>query len=902
MFWHILLLLACFLTLHGINVALFVSFFPKSLHMNSPIIGVPLYGDYNIDLIFYAHYVAYLLVPIASWFLYLDLRRRLALAPFPAVVGRCERSEAGPRSETPPLRAQRSSADGRWIRSFTVGFFFSRIFYINGFSFLGWQLCGAFLYVFLVKAAAKALGKSTQSSAWWTSALNLLGTSCLFLGFSRLSNQTGIAILDGKQITVDWFPTWLGISLSAATLLYIVTIFFDRGFKLVSPETLQEREKSILLTLVAPLLFFLSLPRPYGQHLKQDMDFFHQGEGIVSGSLLYLGKIPWKDFLFVHGLMDDVLVRVVGMFAWGPTVWGSSNGFTIWVVMAGALLLGLLYQKLFRSNLVYLLLIALATQVPIRALGEPMMYRFLLAPLALYLLILYLENPSIPRVGFLSFVAVLHIFVTAEALFWGLALGAAAIFADIQEQRGSKFSLQKFKFTWPFFLASLSFVAVGFLVLLYFDALGPYLDFHLKTASKHRYSGGLSSFRFIGDTPFILLTITMASSIWFFLSRWQRKEKLTPVETAMFGAGVFSVLYFQKFLSRADYSHMFHFWIASIVLFYYFFFRFVGWLEYRIRGSHPSGPASHPVCWVLISLLVFFRWGDLSKILFPPTAPVALATNSIEPRLGPLNMNDEVAGIFKDLRGYFEKEKFTGPLFDFTNQPFLTHHMLGFPPATRFPYVSLSINPILQNDLIKELRAYRPEYVDFYALKNALGRWDGIENQVRHYLVGQYILENYRPVKWVAGNLILKRRDLVKEEIKDLYRDLPTCDWGYILSHWSRPFTKESAAKGTETFLTQNNGQYFTTEIPVPQRVAGHAASLELLLDETSEDLMQIQMPTGNMEWLTHAMEGIRFRIPVGSCPHWYSVKNGMLKLNHSQPLKLRSVRWIPQAVSAYEP
>src|SRR5207302_144912 len=93
-------------------------------------------------------------------------------------------------------------------------------------------------------------------------------------------------------------------------------------------------------------------------------------------------------------------------------------------------------------------------------------------------------------------------------------------------------------------------------------------------------------------------------------------------------------------------------------------------------------------------------------------------------------------------------------VFDFSNDPGLYYYLLGRGPRTKYYHVSMAIPEAAQDDLIAELRSNRPKLVVFTDDRYGLPGWDGIPNMVRHYDVSQYILDNYRPLVSIRGQVL----------------------------------------------------------------------------------------------------------------------------------------------------
>jgi hypothetical protein len=147
-------------------------------------------------------------------------------------------------------------------------------------------------------------------------------------------------------------------------------------------------------------------------------------------------------------------------------------------------------------------------------------------------------------------------------------------------------------------------------------------------------------------------------------------------------------------------------------------------------------------------------------------------------------------GLLADLRSvldtYAPKE---APFFDMTNSPGYFYFMLEKRPAAPFTNISQAIPESSQQMLIGDLRKTRPRLVAFNSSSIGLPEWDGVENEVRHFEVSQYVLDGWKPLLVTQGVLFLLRDDLLSHRppvphvspapvTTDLYNSQPECNWG----------------------------------------------------------------------------------------------------------------------------
>lgn len=849
--WHLGFIALSYFICLQINRLVF-SYWPEQL-VDAPLIGYPLFYGFDINRLFLFHYSELICVPLMAWVLCHQLMPLLGLS----------------RPKQIPLKPLPSLPWADSLRLACVGFFLGRFFVpLQGST---WTAClvAAFIYPTCIWGASRFLSQRTSRSfAWWKSALNLFTIPFCVVALYKVSSQSHV-VLDGALLPTPWLSGWLALGLFLALAGLCVSRLFENG-KLVEESRLQGRELAVLIAVLSPLALFL--PTPAAQPLVRDL--FHTGESVVPATLLLNGWVPWRDFLFVHGLGEDVLQNVPGMVRWGG-LWGGQNGLTLWIWPLAMASLGLFYQRFLRENLAALCLVLLMLVAPLKQIGPPLQIRFLLVPLTLFLSVRFFARPTFQRALAFAALTVLGLFSTGETFFFALGYGAMVVIADIQAG--------EFRRTLSYGGLSVGFILLGFGILSYFGALTPFLDFHFKTASGHRYTGGFPV-QSLEATYYLLNLVSVASALAYGLNCWKWKKKLTPEELTAGALTLFAFFYYQKFLSRPDQSHFLIYWIPVQALFFYILTRALTWADRYWR---------RPISFALLCILLMCRWPYLAEAYDKLQARPALSTNAFDTTLGPFDFQAGVQERAEALRVFFEQKNYDGPVFDFSNQPLVTHYLLGLPPATRFPYVSLAIHPRLQEEVVRDLARSRPRFV-VYAKKRSMeeqGAWDAIHNQVRHYRVTQYLLENYRPVAWVGATLILERADIAQNAMpwKEAARPLAHCNWENVLALRAKAYEKVTDQTPS---LSKFEPSGLSTEIPFAIPATSRSHDLEIYFESLNDDNVVIETPAGSIEWKTKAGKKRVYLVPVGSCPQWYALTSGQITLRHSHPLQVDKVQW----------
>jgi hypothetical protein len=285
------------------------------------------------------------------------------------------------------------------------------------------------------------------------------------------------------------------------------------------------------------------------------------------------------------------------------------------------------------------------------------------------------------------------------------------------------------------------------------------------------------------------------------------------------------VLYYAKFLGRADPGHLVQFLAFATPFLVYVVYRIVdsaqSWLAGRQWQSRPSMAfGSYALCGALAISVIVPSTGDLidatqhapahflPHVQAPPTVP----------RVGYALPGIVSAAQFTDLGKLVARLGGSHPrVWDFSNAPADVYFFAQLSLLTRYDNVSIAIEQATQQDVIKELEKARPDIV-VYNSQAGLTGWDGLPNMVRHYDVSAWILRNYHPAVAYSGFLLYTRNSrqlpasaLAAVElaapiaVSNLYTDfVGPCDWGFVPNFFalhpgagakSRPVTLQGAGR-----------------------------------------------------------------------------------------------------------
>jgi hypothetical protein len=658
------------------------------------------------------------------------------------------------------------------------------------------------------------------------------------------SRSTHVDVATGGSVAYPWLPGWLAV-LAASLLIAVIAARLWR-----EAPAARRIEEQALLFIVGPvvvIVFTASLMQPWSW-----FDTFHYGEALVGARLVDSGAFPWRDVVFIHGLLQDVLTGIAGFRLLGRSAWGGWGAFGMVLTPLWWVAHYLLFVWLFRRNIP--LLIA-ALVVPIIAVFGYVHHRFSILPFILLAFAALLERATIPRAFLFAFVLVASNVLVPELAYAVPACGAVLIAFELERGEGMRRTL------WTA-VAGLALTALWFGWLARHGAAGAFVHYYATFAPGHALTGAIRQEPNAPPEFFIYLAIpplVVLLAFWYVVAAVRQRWRLETRDWVMLALAVITMLYYQKFLSRPDW-HVLHSVVPALPLLYYALHKLLGraagWAALAatllVGAKQLNAPASLP-----------------SRFTFSVPSPPALESLGWSwPQLA------EEIDRWRDIRRVVDATlEPSDALFDFTNQPALYHFFLERKPATRYYHVSMAIRRKTQLDLIEELDRVRPKLV-VYGSEGGLFGWDGVPNEVRHYEISAYILRHYRPWARLRDQVFYLRNDLQREPpppaVRADYSDVVPCDWGaapaFLRTDW------------LETGPAVENG----FELP-----AG-AAGLEFEVETSANSTIVIA------EGISFRLAGRwsgKVRVPLDDCPQWYSRQGLPIEVRYGDGVIVRGMR-----------
>jgi hypothetical protein len=761
-----------------------VQLVPDRLDVTTDIVGYPTHSNFNVYRYFQVYYSVVLLFPllafVAFWFF-----GRLIPAAGTTTDG----------VDGSPLVPESAPADeiGFAPLMFTGSVYGVAAAVVVGVNIPSWAIvltvaCVYALVVVALAARESALIPRLSLPGRIAAANAFLASLSVFALYAVASSTRVVISSTGEVRSYLWLPLW--VALTGTVIAGVV--FAGRISRASGTSTAKRVEREALVFVAAPVALFLALSGLPGA--LGELDMFHPGEWLVPAKLILDGGVvPWRDLFFIHGLMEDVVRPGLGFVALERSVWGTVAGLNLlgwplyWVSIY------FLNAYLFRRNLPFLVL---TTALLATGITGGAHFRVILLPPVLLLLAALIAKATPRRAAAFAFALVVLAIMTPEMSYAVIACGGIVLLYEFVHRRQSTASIGDFTRTIWSAGFGLTFTLVWFAFLAIPGAADDFIYYYRTFAPDHALTGGIPvkwpGPEFVWAVIIPIALILLAFS--YVVSHRNRLRKLDPDDWVMGSVAILLFLYYPKFLSRAD-GHIYHVYAVAVPLLFYVAYKLLTSADAAIllRSVTPSSsvrtPGQHPLTFVLACAV----------LLLPLTSP-ATRLAGIERRFAPsvaeapwlsqLGFATSASldrRVFADLTGFFGALLRPGDVvFDFANEPALSFYLLGLSPSTRYYHVSMAIRSETQRDLIEQLRRQPPRIVIFdNNLRFGLPSWDGIPNMVRHYLVSEYLLENYRPLAWIQGHLLMIRADeqvpanVMSLATDELYFRASPCNWGY---------------------------------------------------------------------------------------------------------------------------
>ena len=759
--------------------------YPRELDIQTDIVGNPIFTGFNVRRYSFDFLLLTVALPLLTGgFFYAFERltgRSVGAGPFPEWL-----PQSVPASEPDPDQLDRREAwASPYLRLTAVGALLALAVAVQVSASSSWLLTllvpvtlGYVLVARGIAAAVARSGRATIDQA--TAAVN-----AIFAGFSLLvlavASHAAVIKVVAPPSTAHYpfAPAW---ALIAAGLIAgaVVTVLIVRS----APARWRRIELVTLLSLVSGVAVYLLIAQMAGQQGPPDL--FHDGERLGASRLVSTGAFPWRDILFPHGLLSDVGLPALDRSAIDDSRWGMFAGRAMLEAPLFWVSSFLLCAWLFRRN--WLFLVGAELMLAFGWIDTIDNDRMMLLPLGLLALAALLARATWPRAIALMAVTLAQAIAVPEATGYSAAIWAVVVAFEIVHRRCPQDAQHPWARTLRIAVAGAGWSLAFAVYLVANHALDDFFEYYKTFVGGHDLTGGLPlvwadpGFDFKVIFPVVVILVAWAyagvriwTRRWFTIADW------------VVGASILGLIpYYLKFLTRADAGHLYQVAAVAIIPALYVVYRVIEVIDERGRRSGHRWLGWRPATVVFLAVVVV--GAPASALTRAKTLPTRLTGIAFTPRQSD-RLGYTVAGSFPDaLPDGVQKvvDRYTaggGSVFDFTNSPLLFDYLINDRPATRFYHVSMAIPAAAQQTVIDELEAERPALVAYSSVHHGLPEWDDIPNPVRHYLISDYLLDNYRPVAKVGDYVFMARDDVPRRpgaaaNSRSLYFDGFTCDWG----------------------------------------------------------------------------------------------------------------------------
>lgn len=756
--------------------------YPKALDVRTDIVGYPITQNFNPGKYSAAYLlitVAFPALAIAGW----------SLLEWLAARRRGNRRQLLPRSlpatdPDPPAERLRSPLLAH-LKLVVVGMLAATAIAVATGASSAWPLTIALpvtvAYVVAARVAAGRLARRRDASEYEAlAAVNAAVGSLALVGIALGSEAARVDVASlGRAVhySIAPLPILLGVALAVAALV---------GWRLrrSPPAAWRGIEAWTLLLAVAPVLLYLAFARISGELGPPDL--FHAGERLGASTLVFDGgELPWRDLIFVHGLLYDVAVPGLDTAAVEDSHWGLEAAVGLveaplfWVAML------LLCVYLFRRNWPFLV----ATQALLLFgwLDGLENSRMIFLPLSLLAMAALLHRSTWPRAVLVMSLTLAQAIMVPEATGFSVAVWVLILAFELVHRRvpGGPELRSSRTVRCAISGAVLVILFVGYLAIS--DSLDGFVSYYRTFLSNHALTGGheieWSDLRF---HLYAYIPVAAILISWLYAAARIYSGRWFTVADWVVGAAVIGLIpYYEKFLGRPDFAHLGQVAVVALVPALYIVYRVVQHLDGEGERSGVRALSYRPATLALLAfVLVVAPTSTLSVIRdLPQHFEGSAAAAPANERLGYVVPGPDDT-LPADVQRVIDTYAPGGKVFDFTNSPLLFDFLVDDEPATRFYHVSMAIRSGPQEELVDELEDEQPDLVAYSSRLHGLPSWDGISNPVRHYLVSDYLLDHYHPVAEVEDYVFMARNDAAAarpavDDPNGLYFDGLPCEWRY---------------------------------------------------------------------------------------------------------------------------
>ncbi len=531
-----------------------------------------------------------------------------------------------------------------------------------------------------------------------------------------------------------------------------------------------------------------------GGNVNGWIDLFHEGERLAPLNELLRGAIPYRDIYLQHGLFYNAWRPLLAAKLFGPSL-AADRMLGHMLDPLGFCAFYILTLQVLRSKIsVFLLIWVLSSGVSQGFFfwnsEQRMVYtpgRVALAFLAIAIIAFYIKNESRKYLLSLSGVC------SNMAIFYSLEIGlytttSCLLFLTILSIKRRKF--------YPIISYILGLFVAFLPPLIYFTAHRAIDDLFINSYIQTRYQiviwglkfpplfaelanlksieslkAFLLSYTFKWYLPVLVYLITATYLAYQALTFRLLKERSNLNLLLIFISGV---VFFRTMLGRSDSTHLYGLEYAWLIGMFFMESLFVKIVKDLSIDFNMDSSSSHNMSIIACRtfVILFILWyvtsaynpidtvRSLTKNL---TSYQKVERHAIPPidRIGMISINADQASQIKAVVEYIQSN--TEPndtIFDFSNQG-AYYFFADRPSATRYHQICYASTEQMQKEVIGDLEKNKTKLVIF-SNNTWMDSIDGVKNTDRHYLLYEYLKNNYIESAKVGTTTFMKRKEQIK--------------------------------------------------------------------------------------------------------------------------------------------
>lgn len=576
----------------------------------------------------------------------------------------------------------------------------------------------------------------------------------IFLPFSNPWNVTGPLSL------IKFNPSNNLVRFGVMILIPVLLLVLSYRFGVFKPDTTEidftGEEKTFKLRGKFLLLLLMAFIYSVNISTPASFDTFHEGETLGTAVSYYNHKVPYKEFIFCHGLYQDPLRSVIAFDIFGRSI-GAVRTLESVTRFLSFLLFAIFLWRLLKVNFLLFSVILAA----LFSLSICQLFSYFI-PKLVYPVVTFNSSRDITLYTFLIGLLYLYdigkkqnvklyVFYLVNFLFSFIPVTAFIYSIDRGFYLSATYIIIAPAFYFTFFRRSayhLHFIlsavgglllAVGLVAAVMGEGFISFLEYTFVIMPK--YKELLDGYAFPVFAPKDLFFCLLAAANTFWLSIRAIKEYeangrkfLRSVKSFFkkylieFSLLLLSLFFFRSLLGRADAYHLaYSVHISCILSTYILVKHYLG--RFEIKKKLQFSLAS-----VAVIFFTFFVFRTYKHDLISNSFPLQVKDEEFIPD----SYKDAISFLKSNLT---EKETF----FTMTSEA-SWYYFMDRPCPGRFPVVWFAAPEFYQKEVVKDLKKNNVKYV-VYKTNSIECYMDGVDHEKRFPIIIQYLKEEYEPLK-----------------------------------------------------------------------------------------------------------------------------------------------------------